>query len=151
MIDLFSIIGPVAENDGIPDFGDVARLQDVLWHEFAHSFVDPITAEHLESVEKYSTLYVPIADEMMNAGGYMNWQTCVNEHIIRAITCRLFHAEIGPAAGEKALEAEREKGFKYIDSIYSSLLIYEANRSTYSSFESYYPQIVASFGEIAGE
>ena len=52
--DLFSIIGPVRENDGIPDFGDLARLQDVLWHEFAHSFVDPITAAHLESVEKYS-------------------------------------------------------------------------------------------------
>ena len=54
----------------------------------------------------------------------MNWQTTVNEHIIRAITCRLFHSEIGPEAGEKALESERRKGFKYIDAIYSKLLVY---------------------------
>ena len=149
--DLFSIIGPVRENDGIPDFGDLARLQDVLWHEFAHSFVDPITAAHLESVEKYSALYTPIADQMASAGGYMNWQTTVNEHIIRAITCRLFHSEIGPEAGAKALESERRKGFKYIDAIYSKLLVYEDNRATYGSLKSYYPEIIAAFGEIADE
>ena len=150
VIDLFSIIGPAGENDGIPDFGDLARLQDVLWHEFAHSFVDPITTAHLERVEKYSALYAPIADQMARRG-YTNWQTCVNEHIIRAITCRLFQSEIGPEAGERALEAERGKGFKYIDAIYSKLLVYEANRTTYGSLKSYYPEIVAAFGEIADE
>ena len=115
---------------------------------FAHSFVDPITTAHLESVEKYSALYASIADQM---GGYMNWQTCVNEHIIRAITCRMFHSEIGLEAGERALESERGKGFKYIDAIYSKLLVYEANRTTYGSLKSYYPEIVAAFGEIADE
>ena len=149
VIDLFSIVGPVGENDGFPDFGDLARLQDVLWHEFAHSFVDPITAAHLESVEKYSALYTPIADQMVSAGGYMNWQTTVNEHIIRAITCRLFHSEMGPEAGERALESERKKGFKYIDAIHSKLLFYEANRTTYGSLKSYYPKIVEAFAEIA--
>lgn len=149
--DLFSIIGPVGEGGGIPDFGDLARLQDVLWHEFAHSFVNPITAENLESVNEYSDLYTPIADQMMSAGGYMNWQTCVNEHIVRAITCRLFHSEMGPEAGEQALAAERERGFRYIDAVHSKLLEYEANRSRYGTLRSFYPEIVAAFKEIASK
>ena len=149
--DLFRIIGPVGESGGIPDFGDLARLQDVLWHEFAHSFVDPITAENLESVNEYSGLYTLIADQMMSAGGYMNWQICVNEHIIRAITCRLFHSEIGPEAGKKALETERARGFRYIDAVHSRLLEYEANRSRYATLKSFYPEIVAAFEEIASK
>ncbi len=149
--DLFSIIGPVGEDEGVPDFGDRARLQDVLWHEFAHSFVDPITADHLMSVNEYSSLYIPIAEQMASAGGYMNWQTCVNEHIIRAITCRLFHSEMGTEAGEQALAAERERGFRYIDAIHSRLLEYEGNRSTYSTLRSFYPEIVAAFAQIASE
>ena len=151
VIDLFSIIGPVGQTDGVPDFGNLARLQDVLWHEFAHSFVDPITSDHLADVEKYSALYTPIADEMVHAGGYMDWQTCVNEHIIRAITCRLFHTELGSEAGELALESERAKGFKYIDEIYAKLLVYEANRSKYDSLKSFYPEFVAAFAKIAKE
>ena len=149
--DLFSIIGPVGENDGIPDFGDLARLQDVLWHEFAHSFVDPITAENLERVNEFADLYTPIADQMVKAGGYMNWQTSVNEHIIRAITCRLFLSELGPKAGADALQAERGRGFEYIDAIHSKLLVYEADRSKYPTFRSFFPEIVSAFSEISGQ
>lgn len=149
--DLFSIIGPVGEDEGIPDFGGRNRLQEVLWHEFAHSFVDPITFDHLERVNEYSSLYIPIADQMANAGGYMNWQTCVNEHIIRAITCRLVHSEVGPEAGEQALAAERKRGFRYIDPIHSMLLEYEANRSRWNTLSSFYPEIVAAFAQIASE
>ncbi len=149
--DVFSIIGPVGESKGVPDFGDLARLQDVLWHEFAHSFVDHITAENLKSVNEFSALYAPIADQMVSAGGYMDWQTSVNEHVIRAITSRLFHSEMGPNAGKNALEAEKERGFKYIDAVHSQLLAYEANRSKYPTLRSFFPEIVAAFAKTANE
>jgi hypothetical protein len=50
--------------------------------------VNPVTAKHIDEVNKYSKLYDPIAD-IMKSNAYPNWEICVNEHIVRAVTARL--------------------------------------------------------------
>ena len=146
--DLYSIIGPVGDMDGLPDFGDQKRIHDDLWHEFAHAYINPLTARSVEQVDKFAHLYDPISEQMLAAGGYFNWHAAVNEHIIRAITSRLFYREFGANAGKEALDTERRKGFKYIDALYAQLVKYEQARAQYPTLESFYPRLLGTFSEF---
>ena len=71
-----------------------------------------------------------------------------NEHIIRAITSRLFYREFGANAGKEALDTERRKGFKYIDALYAQLVKYEQARAQYPTLESFYPRLLGTFSEF---
>lgn len=87
-LDIYSIQGPFDVEGDIPVFGTAESFKDLVYHEFSHSFVNPVTAKHIDEVNKYSKLYDPIAD-IMKSNAYPNWEICVNEHIVRAVTARL--------------------------------------------------------------
>ncbi len=148
--DIYGIIGPskvVAGNAGgslEPDFIDDDFLRRLIWHEFSHSFVNPTTEKYIEEVNQYAGLFKEIEEAMRNQA-YSNWETCVNEHIVRAVTTRLAYIHLGKEAGDKALAYEKSNGFIYIDQLIESLVIYENNKDRYSDFESYYPELIKVF------
>ena len=85
-LSIFSVIGPVGSVEGIPVYGTRDELLELIWHEFGHSFVNPVTERHRPDIGKYASLLDPILDKMAKAGGYGAWEICLNEHLIRAIT-----------------------------------------------------------------
>lgn len=110
-LDLYSIIGPIGAELGHPRFLGSEGLE-YIWHEFSHSFVNPVTPEFRGKFTEFESLYTPIAEEM-NRQGYRSWEICLNEHIIRAITTRLAYREFGGEAGDSAPEKERGRSFEY--------------------------------------
>ncbi len=152
LYDIYGIIGPgdirVEEDDkSIPVFsGETIRY--IVWHEFSHSFVNPVTEKHLIEINKYNNLYSKIS-KIMKSQAYTTWEICVNEHIVRAVTTRLTYIHLGKAAGDQVLANEKKWGFYYIDALCKSLEDYENNRDTYPSFESYYPQLIKVFKELS--
>jgi len=145
--EIYSINGTRGQNGDIPTFGDKKGFEYLVWHEFAHSFVNPLTEKYSSEIEKVEYLFEPIKEEMTNIA-YGNWATCVNEHIIRAYTSRLQTIKHGEEAGIMALRSELGKKFIYVGQIMEKLLEYENNRDKFKSFENFYPYLIKAFSSF---
>mgnify|MGYP006272451979 CR=1 FL=1 len=105
-------------------FGTKSYLEYLFWHEFRHSFSNPVVTKHKKEVSKYNKLFFPIA-EQMHERGYGSWMGAVFEHIVRAVHCRLIALEKGEEKGKFAMLKEDMKGFKYINPLYQKLKKYK--------------------------
>lgn len=152
LYDIYGIIGPNLTAEGengemIPEFSSES-IRYIVWHEFGHSFVNPATEKNNAEINKYQNLYTPIS-AAMKTQAYTNWETCVNEHIIRAVTARLTYLDQGQEAYEAAIENERSRGFFYVPALCDSLAIYESSRDKYPAFDSYFPALVKVFQTLS--
>jgi hypothetical protein len=142
--DIYSILGLMNIEDGQLQFGSDSSFRYIVWHEFSHSFVNPTTAKFGKEIDKYKALYEPISGRM-SGQAYDNWQTCVNEHVVRAVTTRLTCREIGLKEGEQALFGEKDRGFAYVQALCDSLAGYEKQRDIYPTFVDFYPELIKVF------
>lgn len=152
LLDIYGILGPdevTTREDGttVPNYSSDA-ISYLAWHEFSHSFVNPLTEKNSDTINIYSKLFDKI-NNAMTAQAYGNWETCVNEHIVRAVTTRLAYIYKGEEAGNQALYKELGQSFYYIEPLCKSLEYYEQNRDIYPSFESYYPTLINVFKELS--
>ena len=97
--------------DDVPVYGDKATFRLILRHEFSHSFVNRVTDLFHDEVMQYEYLLEPIRREMEELQ-YGSWVSCLNEHIVRAVTVRLAYAD-SPQEGSRALRRELDSGFIY--------------------------------------
>ena len=139
-VEIYGIIGPTNVSSDKPDF-DENSIHDLIWHEFSHSYVNPLTAEHGEAVKQLEPLFKPIEKTMDNMA-YGQWEYALNEHIIRAINVRFIAQYSGDAAAKEMLESEYNAGFRYIKPLYEAIMKYEANRGTYKSFDQFFPELL---------
>ena len=58
-LDVYSVFGPMDLRDGIPSFGSTEHLRGMIWHEFGHSFSNPVVSRHKEAWEPYSAFSSP--------------------------------------------------------------------------------------------
>ncbi len=142
--DIYNIVSPRQIKEGILYFGSKDNFEHLAWHEFSHSFVNPLGEEHREELEKYASLFEPIRGKM-TASAYGNWLTTVNEHVVRAVTTRLNYLHKGKEDGDRVLQGEKAYGFAYVEALCKKLEQYEENRDRYSTFASFYPQLVETF------
>ncbi len=142
----YAFIGPVGILDGETNFGASERLQPLISHEFAHTVINPLTAQYSSDVAASTANFDGLV-ETMRRQGYTTWEQVINESIIRAITARLTTLERGKPAGEAEIADELQRGFVYVPSLVSALEYFEAHRSTYPTIESYYPQLLRVFEE----
>lgn len=130
--DIYSVLSPMRIDGNVPIFGGA------LFHEFAHSFVNPITDEFRSEFKNPERLYEPIAAEM-SAMAYDEWETMINEHIIRAIEIIVYNET-------QDIANQEQTGFIYIRPLINCLSKYN---SSYESFQEFYPNIVDFFNNLA--
>lgn len=147
-LDIFNIVSPRQIKAGLLYFGSKANFEHLAWHEFSHSFVNPLGEHHRKELEKYASLLEPIRSKM-TASAYGNWITTVNEHVVRAVTTRLNYLYKGEEDGDRALLGEKMYGFAYVEDLCKKLEHYEENRDKYPNFTSFYPQLVVTFKELS--
>ncbi len=135
-----SLIAPESEENYFTESG----VQELVWHEFGHSFINPLTSEKTDIVKACEPAYATIVSEM-NRNGYGDLNTCINEHIIRAIVARLVLDDYGESESEIMLSTEEANGFKYIRPLYEKLEDYEENREVYSTIDDFYPELLKVF------
>lgn len=136
--DIFSVIGPINEQT---DFSDPA---DILYHEFGHSFVNPLGEKYAEEVDQYKYIFKDCKKEMVKQA-YTIWSIVANEYVIRAVDARLQLARYGEDKYETILKQEEEKGFTYIRPMCEKLELYEQNRDKYPVLEDYYLDLLTVF------
>ena len=147
-LDVYNIMGPVDASEDKYDFGGIEHFRSLVWHEFGHSFVNPLTEKNSAEIELYAKLFTPI-EKKMAGQAYPKWETCVNEHIIRAVCARLTAIHIGESEYIAEINDNKAKGFAYIEDLCNLLTVYEQQRSQYFEFKVFYPQIIAMFKKLS--
>jgi len=148
--EVYNICGPLSVEDGTPSFGDSAVMRGIMLHEFSHSFVNPVTEDNSLAVAASSSLFDPI-EAAMTRLAYGNWQTCVNEHLVRVNVARFTGILEGEEAKERVLLDELRRGFVYIRDLDALMATYEAARDRYPTYRDFFPEIVALFDRLAAE
>lgn len=145
---IHAVVGPTGVVEGEPDFGDVERFRYLVWHEFAHSFANPLIDAHAERLDACSALFEPMR-EAMRRQAYGTWRTCLYEHLVRAVTVRLAFRELGEEAGRRARAEEIGRGFDLLPAILEELEAWEAGRREGESLGDAMPRIVARIEALA--
>ena len=144
---IFSIQGPSSSKEGIPVFGDKAWFEYVTLHEFSHSFVNPTTSTFNKEIYNSSELFTPI-EKIMKQQNYSNWETCVNEHLVRTNVARMNYLLNGEKSKNKVLQNEYNQGFIYIYQLDTLMQRYENNRDLFPTYDSFYQEIVSCFNTM---
>lgn len=143
--DLYCIAGAAGMDEKIsPIFDEPTHMRSLLWHEFAHAFVNPLTEQHLDAVNEYQALFGTVA-ERMTQYGYGSWEITVNEHIVRAVTVRLKALSFGESEGQASLKQELAWGFAYTGQIVKRLKQYETQRDQFPAFRDFYLELINAF------
>lgn len=119
----------------------------VLFHEYSHPFINPLTEKYADMVNKYESAYDSLKPYKLPGfkSGYGDWMECVNEHFVRAMVIHLLQkCELNDMA-EKMLKNEQYYGYIYIPYILEQYRYYDSNRKTYPDFESFYPILLNVF------
>lgn len=148
--DCYSVLGPVGVEGIWPRFGSKEAFRHIVWHEFGHSFANPLIDGARQEVARFEPLFEALRPAMERQA-YKNWHTCVCEHLVRAVTTRLADRELGAAAGAAALADERRRGFVYVEPLCRKLEEYERQRERYASLADFLPELLAVFADALGE
>lgn len=144
--EIFNTMGPRLVSDGMPVFGDEDYLKHMIRHEFSHPFINPMTEKYWDSIRYFSANYdsVPEAARKNMCG---DWQECINEFVIRAVTTYLAYGDSTDAGG-KAYQKESARGVCLLDELLEQIRRYESARNSFPSFDSFYPNILEVFREF---
>ncbi|MFC1502162.1 DUF4932 domain-containing protein, partial [bacterium] len=148
--EIYCIMGPQSQ-EGIQKnlFGDLTWFAYIPYHEFSHSYVNPVTDQHRTVLEEYDGLFTVLKDTMRSQA-YHSWITCINEHLVRTNVVRLF-VKIFPDSfyivEPMLLAQERGRGFIFIDELNNLMKEYEQDREKYPDYQSFYPRIIQFFRE----
>lgn len=148
LADIYSVIGPCSVKDGIPVFLSGDSFEEILYHEFSHSFVNPLTEHYSEQVNQCRKLFSPISKEMTKLR-CNQWSVCLNEHLIRTFTIRMVVLDRGEEEALKKEEEEFKQGFVYIPLLLEKFKQYENKRSVFKTFKEFYPVMLEYLQEIS--
>ena len=143
--EIYNTMGPKTVNNNVQFFGDEDYLKYMIRHEFSHPFVNPLTEKHWDYIKDYSDKFDTIS-EVARKKVCGDWQECINEFIIRAITTQIAYNE-SDEAGMLVYEKEKSRGVSHMDSLLKKIRYYQSNRETYPTLDSYYLNILDVFKE----
>jgi hypothetical protein len=116
------------------------QIINLLWHEFGHSFVNPVIAKQSDKVKDSDRLYYPIETFMKPL--YSNWENSLCEHLVRVITTELVKGKYGNRKAKQQISMHENQGFLYMRPLTNLIEDYNNHRSDYPTFESYVPQLL---------
>ncbi|WP_282126251.1 DUF4932 domain-containing protein [Marinifilum flexuosum] len=139
---IYSILSAYkVDSTGYPVFKK--HQKSTLVHEFCHSFCNPLGEKYYSDMESKATDLFASVSTLMRRQAYGSAKTMIYEILVRASTIRYFE-DNGASKNvvEKLLNAEKAKGFLWIDELYKALERYSSNRSKYPTLNDFMPEIV---------
>jgi hypothetical protein len=135
------------DSDGLPYFDP--RWTSTLVHEFAHSYVGPLIDKFAAPLKKSGDHLFEAVNADMRRQAYANGKTVLNESLVRAATARYAFEHQGPEAAAAAVNEERSRAFLWTGELLALLGKYAQDRERYPTLESFMPQVVAFFDDVA--
>lgn len=147
-LDMYSVfaVGAVGKEE-LNDFKRAAASANIIFHEYSHPMINPLTEKNRELVQEYSKAYERLQPYKQPTTGYGDWEECVNEHIIRAISVYLVRTHCNKEYGDWNFQHDYDLGYRYLPHLLDRIHYYESNRPRYQTFEEFYPEILMAFRE----
>lgn len=143
---LYSFIGPKYDSKDIPDFDSEILFQELILHEFSHSFCNPLIDKNMKVLNADSCLLLPILKDQLDQG-YGTWQTCLLEHWTRAneiVLNRIIYGQ--PIADTLLAKNIDEEKWIYLKGLVDILeKEYVTNRTQHRTLESIMPKVIVYF------
>ncbi|WP_367866679.1 DUF4932 domain-containing protein [Pedobacter sp. WC2423] len=121
--------------------------------QFNHSFVNHILEEdgNDKLLEASGKILLDSQQIEMKRQAYEDWQSVINESVVRACVVRYLidHQSDDQVVKAEVLE-QQNKGFLWTKELVTLLGKYESSRDRYPTFKSFYPEIIAFFNQTAG-
>jgi hypothetical protein len=134
-----------------PQVGDTAYViagptdqevdTNLIQHEALHSIAGPVVDAHFDVIDpgKGRALYQALRKRVPD--GYGSWESIVEEHVVRALDCRL----VGPDCEAYLLANHETKGFLLIRPLVNKLAEYEQGNKTLDEFM---PELLGILNEV---
>lgn len=132
-----------------PVFSDKRQLIQLVWHEGAHTYVNP-------RVQRQSRLFEP-AKHLLNAnlnkklqrsGRFTwHWSQFLNEQVTRAVVAYLMQKHMGQIAWEAECRVQENAGFVYTRMLSQQLAQYDQQRDRYTDFSDFLPTLARVLSE----
>lgn len=131
-----------------PDFfSEKEKYISYAFHEFSHSFIEPIAKKFSGRIKRLRYLYGPMKNELAQLG-YMSWYGGFIEHLTRAAQVFFMKEIFGEETGERTAAEQKKLGFKLIDVFYSAFETYNRSRQQFPNFESFFPHLLTEIERI---
>jgi hypothetical protein len=146
--ELYCVLGVwQTDKQGLPEFTRVAL--PIVVHEFCHSYANPLVEHHLAELRPSGDALFEQVAAKMRSQAYGSGQTLLNESLVRACVVRYVRQYEGEEAARRAIQAEKQNGFLWMQEMSDLLGEYEAHREQYPTLEDFSPRLVAFFAETA--
>lgn len=147
--DLFSIIGCWTHDDaGEPTYPENSDYESTIIHEFNHSFVNPVVAEHWSELAGAEPVFQAVK-QPLRRWAYGDAQTMVDESLVRAAVILYFRqAGESQESTRTRIREEQRMGFFWMDQLVDKLSEYEAQRDRYATLSSFMPQIAQFYAGL---
>jgi len=146
--ELYSILGVwQTDKQGLPEF--TRDTLPTVIHEFCHSYANPLVERHLAELQASGDALFDQVAGQMRSQAYNSGQTLLKESLVRACVIRYLRRYEGEEAARRAIQAEKRKGFLWMQGMSDLLGEYEAHRDQYPTLEDFSPRLVAFFAETA--
>lgn len=141
------------DKDGNVKF-DRNKFQPLLIHEFNHSFINYILDkdDNASKLEKSGTVILDLVKKEMQDQAYGNWETVVNESLVRAAVIRyMMDNKYSQSDINEEISRQERLRFLWIKDLVNLLGVYEKNRTQYPTLENFYPEIISFFNRLASK
>ena len=148
--DAYAIMGTgTVDSIGKP-FYKTENYLPTLIHEFNHSYVNYLTDNNIKGLENSGELLFDIVKDNLRRQSYGNWQTMMNEALVRASVIRyMLDHDYEKNTVRNQLITEFGNGFFWIKGLVGILGEFEKNRDKYPTLESYMPVIIEFYNGVA--
>ncbi len=120
--------------------GTDCYFAELLFHEYCHSVINPLTAKQ-EIFTNKSNIFNDVLD-VMKKQAYGEVLIILNETIIRGLGIRFFELYYSKKVAKEELANNIKAGFKHINIVIELLKTYENHRDTYKRIEDFYPVLI---------
>jgi hypothetical protein len=126
---------------------DFSLSPAVLFHEYSHPFINPLTDKNYDIAQKYIDSYEELKHYKLPnfQSGYGDLKECINEHLVRAMSIHLLNKINQTELVNKLLNNDLYCGYKFIPQILEHYDYYDMNRNKYNTFEQFYPELLGAF------
>ena len=131
--------------------GDIYRTTltnlSTAFHEFSHSFIEPVSARFFNQWNALADLYKPLRGAL-SLMGYNDWDRAFNEHMVRAAETCLLERTMGEESALKKIDMEKMNGFQLIERFIRHMKTFDCNRDMYPQLGDYYPVLIKDLSEM---
>jgi hypothetical protein len=113
------------------------RFPSALWHQLAHGLLDSrVEAARADLDRRTDGRKEPCFGE---------WQQCVKENLVRAVTARLLELNVSSKAAKRFLHNGDQDLYPRMPQLLDALRVYEKNRDKYPTLDSFLPTLFQAF------